>query len=165
MGIALQGSRKKAVLMTKVCTHGRDKNVAMRMLEKSLRRLRTDYLDICQIHEVVYWSDPDLIFAPNGAAEVLVQAKQEGKVRFVGFTGHEDLSHDFAFDTVQLQLNCFEATFRSFEASILPELIRRGIAPLGMKSMGGSGEMVKQGAVTADEAPRYANEPAGRYHY
>jgi aryl-alcohol dehydrogenase-like predicted oxidoreductase len=65
MGIALQGSGKKAVLMTKVCTHGRDKNVAMRIIEESLRRLRTDYLDIWQIHEVVYWNDPDLIFAPN----------------------------------------------------------------------------------------------------
>jgi aryl-alcohol dehydrogenase-like predicted oxidoreductase len=163
MGIALDGRRKQAILMTKVCTHGRDKKVAMRMLEESLRRLRTDYLDIWQIHEVVYWNDPDLIFAPDGAAEALVQAKKDGKVRFVGFTGHKDpgihlkmLSHDFPFDTIQMPLNCFDATFRSFETNVLPEANRRGIAALGMKSMGGSGEVVKQGAVTAEEALRYA---------
>ncbi len=163
MGIALQGLRKNAILMTKVCTHGRDKKTAMRMLEESLIRLRTDYLDVWQIHEVVYWNDPDLIFAPDGAAEALLQAKKDGKVRFVGFTGHKHpdihlkmLSHDFPFDTVQMPLNCFDATFRSFETNVLPEAVRRGIAPLGMKSMGGSGEMVKQGSVTAAEALRYA---------
>jgi aryl-alcohol dehydrogenase-like predicted oxidoreductase len=163
LGIALQGMRKNAVLMTKVCTHGRNKAVAMRMLEESLRRLRTDYLDVWQIHEVVYFNDPDLIFAPDGAAEALVQAKKEGKVRFVGFTGHKDpeihlkmLSHNFPFDTVQMPLNCFDATFRSFETQVLPEVVRRGLAPLGMKSMGGSGEMIKWGAVTAKEALTYA---------
>jgi len=163
LGIALQGHRQEAVLMTKVCTHGRDKKVAMRMLEESLRRLRTDYLDVWQIHEVVYWNDPDLIFAADGAAEGLLQAKKEGKVRFIGFTGHKDpaihlkmLTHDFPFDTIQMPLNCFDATFRSFETQVLPEAIRRGIAPLGMKSMGGSGEMVKQGGVTPEEALRYA---------
>jgi len=163
MGIALEGRRKDAVLMTKVCTHGRDKKVAMRMLEESLRRLRTDYLDVWQIHEVVYWNDPDLIFAPDRAAEALLEAKKQGKVRFVGFTGHKDpeihlkmLSHDFPFDTVQMPLNCFDASFRSFETQVLPEAIRRGIAPLGMKSMGGSGEMIKHGGVTPGEALRYA---------
>ncbi len=163
MGDALQGKRDKVVLMTKVCTHGRDQKVAMRMLEESLRRLRTDHLDVWQIHEVVYENDPDLIFAQNGAAEALVQAKKDGKVRFVGFTGHKDpsihlrmLSHDFPFDTVQMPLNCFDATFRSFEARVLPELTRRGIAPLGMKSLGGSGEMVSQGGVRVEDALRYA---------
>ncbi len=163
MGIALHGLRKNAVLMTKVCTHGRDKKVAMRMLEESLRRLRTDYLDVWQIHEVVYWNDPDLIFAPDGAAEALLEAKKQGKVRFVGFTGHKDpeihlkmLSHDFPFDTIQMPLNCFDASFRSFETQVLPVAIQKGIAPLGMKSMGGSGEMIKHGGVTPDEALRYA---------
>ena len=163
LGVALEGRRKDAVLMTKVCTHGRDKKVAMRMLEESLRRLRTDYLDVWQIHEVVYWNDPELIFAPNGAAEALLEAKRQGKVRFVGFTGHKDpeihlqmLSHGFPFDTVQMPLNCFDASFRSFETQVLPEAIRRGIAPLGMKSMGGSGEMIKHGGVTPEEALRYA---------
>jgi aryl-alcohol dehydrogenase-like predicted oxidoreductase len=163
MGAALHGKHEKVVLMTKVCTHGRDKKVAMRMLEESLRRLQTDHLDVWQIHEVIYEDDPDLIFAPNGAAEALVQAKKDGKVRFVGFTGHKDpsihlrmLSHDFPFDTVQMPLNCFDATFRSFETNVLPELNRRGIAPLGMKSLGGSGEMVSQGGVRVGDAFRYA---------
>jgi predicted aldo/keto reductase-like oxidoreductase len=163
LGQALEGKRKQAFVMSKVCTHGRDKNVAMRMLEESLRRLKTDYLDLWQIHEVIYYNDPDLIFAPNGAAEALAQAKQQGKVRFVGFTGHKDpaihlrmLSHGFPFDTVQMPLNCLDANFCSFEQHVLPEAQRQGVAVLGMKSMGGSGEMIRWGAVTPDDALRYA---------
>ncbi len=163
LGTALQGKRDRVVLMTKVCTHGRDKTVAMRMLEESLRRLRTDHLDVWQIHEVIYENDPDLIFAENGAAEALAEAKQQGKVRFIGFTGHKDpaihlrmLSHDFPFDTVQMPLNCFDATFRSFEQQVLPEAQKRGLGILGMKSLGGSGELVKYGGVTAEQGLRYA---------
>ena len=163
MGAALKGKRDQVVLMTKVCTHGRSKEVAMRMLEQSLRRLQTDHLDVWQIHEVIYDNDPDLIFAPDGAAEALTLAKQQGKVRAAGFTGHKDprihlkmLSHNFPFDTVQMPLNCLDATFRSFEQQVLPELHKRGIAPLGMKSMGGSGEIVSHGAAKPDEALRYA---------
>ncbi len=163
VGKALVGKRDKVIVMTKVCSHGRNKNVAMRMLEESLRRLRTDHLDVWQIHEVIYENDPDLIFAPNGAIEALSAAKQQGKVRFVGFTGHKRpeihlkmLSHNFPFDTVQMPLNCLDATFRSFETHVLPEAARRGIAVLGMKSLGGSGEMVRHGAITAQEGLRYA---------
>src|ERR1700723_891410 len=163
LGRALKGKRDRAVVMTKVCTHGRDKTVAMRQLEESLTRLQTDHLDVWQIHEVIYENDPDLIFAPNGAAEALLEAKQQGKVRFVGFTGHKDpsihlnmLSHDFPFDTIQMPLNCCDATFRSFETQVLPEANRRGIAALGMKSLGGSGEFVKFGAITAEQGLRYA---------
>jgi uncharacterized protein len=163
LGKALKGKRQQAFVMTKVCTHGRDKKVAMRMLEESLRRLQTDHLDLWQIHEVVYENDPDLIFAPNGAAEALMDAKQQGKVRFIGFTGHKDpeihlkmLSHNFPFDTVQMPLNCCDATFRSFETQVLPEVNRRGIAALGMKSLGGSGELVRHGAVTPQQGLRYA---------
>jgi aryl-alcohol dehydrogenase-like predicted oxidoreductase len=163
LGKALQGKRDKVVLMTKVCTHGRGKDVAMRMLEESLRRLKTDHLDVWQIHEVVYYNDPELIFATGGVAEALTQAKQQGKVRFVGFTGHKDpaihlkvLSHEFPFDTVQMPLNCFDATFHSFENLVLPEAARRGIAVLGMKSLGGSGEMVTSGTITPEEGLRYA---------
>ena len=90
MGQALKGKRDRVVLMTKVCTHGRSKEVAMRMLEQSLRRLQTDHLDVWQIHEVIYDNDPDLIFAAGGATEALTMAKQQGKVRAVGFTGHKD---------------------------------------------------------------------------
>jgi aryl-alcohol dehydrogenase-like predicted oxidoreductase len=163
LGAALKGKRDQAFVMTKVCTHGRGKDVAMQQLEESLRRLQTDHLELWQIHEVIYYNDPDLIFAPGGAAEALLAAKQQGKVRFVGFTGHKDpaihlrmLTQDFPFDTVQMPLNCLDATFRSFETQVMPEANRRGIAVLGMKSMGGSGEIVSHGAATPSDALRYA---------
>jgi aryl-alcohol dehydrogenase-like predicted oxidoreductase len=135
----------------------------MRQLEQSLRRLKTDHLDLWQVHEVVHDNDPDLHFAKGGVIEALEQAKREGKVRFVGFTGHKDpaihlkmLAHDYPFDTVQMPLNCFDATFRSFEQQVLPELLRRGIAPLGMKSICGTGDPARKRVVTAPEALRYA---------
>ena len=163
VGKALQGKRDKAIVMTKVCTHGRGRDVAMKMLEDSLHRLKTDHLDIWQIHEVVYYNDPDLIFAPGGAAEALLEAKKQGKVRFVGFTGHKNpvihlrmLQHGFPFDTVQMPLNCFDGTFQSFEQQVLPEAARLGVAVLGMKSLGGSGEMVTSGTITPEEGLRYA---------
>jgi uncharacterized protein len=163
MGKAVKGRRDKVFLMTKVCTHGRDKKVAMEQLEKSLKRLQTDHLDLWQIHEVVYDNDPDLHFAKGGAVEALEDAKKQGKVRYVGFTGHKHpaihlkmLAHDFPFDSVQMPLNCFDASYRSFEKEVLPEVVKRGMAALGMKSMGGGGQPVLQGAVTAEEALRYA---------
>jgi len=163
LGKALVGRRDEVFLMTKVCTHGRDARVAMRMLDDSLRRLKTDYLDLWQVHEVAFYNDPELHFARGGVIEALDKAKRQGKVRFVGFTGHKDpalhlrmLSYDYPFDTVQMPLNCFDATFRSFEQQVLPELLRRGIAPIGMKSMGGEGDMVRKKAVTAQEALGYA---------
>ncbi len=165
MGEALAqgGRRDKVFLMTKLCTHGRDKKVAMQQLEESLRRLRTDHLDLWQIHECVYYNDPERHFAPGGAAEALAEAKQQGKVRFVGFTGHKDpeihlamLAHDFPFDSCQLPLSGFDAQFRSFQKRVLPELHKRGIAPIGMKSLNGNAEAVKKGVVRAAEAIRYA---------
>ncbi len=163
MGLGLLGRRDKVFLMSKVCTHGRDKNVAMQQLEESLKRLGTDHLDLWQIHEVIYENDPDLHFAKGGVVEALDEAKKQGKVRFVGFTGHKSpaihlkmLAHDYPFDTVQLPLNCFDATFRSFEQQVLPELHRRGIAALGMKSLGGDGQPILYGVVRAEEALRYA---------
>ena len=163
LGNALKGKRDRAVVMSKVCTHGRGKDVAMQQLEQSLRRLQTDHLDLWQIHEVIYENDPELIFRAGGAAEALLLAKQQGKVRAIGFTGHKDpsihlqmLSHDFPFDTVQMPLNCLDASFRSFEQRVLPEAQKRGIAVLGMKSMGGSGEIITHGVVTPTEALKYA---------
>ena len=163
MGRALQGRRDKVFLMTKVCTHGRDKKVAMQQLEESLKRLRTDHLDLWQVHEVVYENDPDLHFAKGGVIEALDEAKKQGKVRFVGFTGHKNpaihlkmLAHNYPFDTVQMPLNCFDGTYRSFEQQVLPELERRGIAALGMKSLGGDGQPILHGVVGAEEALRYA---------
>ncbi|CAN5307657.1 MAG: aldo/keto reductase [Pyrinomonadaceae bacterium] len=161
--LATGGRRQKVFLMTKVCTHGRDRQTAMKQLEESLRRLKTDHLDLWQVHEVIYDNDPERHFMKDGVIEALEQAKREGKVRFVGFTGHKDpaihlemLKRDFPFDACQLPLNAFDANFRSFEREVLPELNRRGIAAIGMKSLGGSGEPVKKGAISVPDALRYA---------
>jgi aryl-alcohol dehydrogenase-like predicted oxidoreductase len=163
VGKALAGRRDQVFLMTKVCTHGRDRKVAMRQLKQSLRRLETDHLDLWQVHECVYPNDPDRHFAPGGVIEALVDAKEQGLVRYVGFTGHklpeihlDMLSRGFPFDSVQMPLNCFDATFRSFERAVLPEALRQGLAVLGMKSMGGEGDAVKKRVVTAEESLRYA---------
>lgn len=163
MGEALKGRRDRVFLMTKVCTHGRDAKVAMRQLEESLRRLGTDYLDLWQVHECVYDSDPGLHYARGGVIEALELATRQGKVRFVGFTGHkspsihlEMLRGGYPFDSCQLPLNAFDGTFRSFERDVLPELLRRGIAPIGMKSLGGTGEPAKKRAIVARDALRYA---------
>ena len=167
MGRAIADRRDSVFLMTKVCTHGRDARVAMRQLEQSLRRLSTDHLDLWQIHECVYDNDPDRHFAPGGVVEALERAKAQGKVRFVGFTGHKDpeihlrmLSFGFPFDACQLPLNGFDAGFRSFQARVLPELARRSIAAIGMKSLGGDGRAVRKGrARGATRSLRH--EPAG----
>ncbi len=162
MGKALVGRRDDVFLMTKVCTHGRDGKVAMRQLEDSLRRLKTDHLDLWQIHEVVFDDEPARHFAKGGVVEALDRARQQGKVRFVGFTGHKDprlhlemLSHDYEWDACQLPLNCFDASFRSFEQQVLPELTRRGIAVIGMKSFGGDARALKAKVVTPQEAMAY----------
>jgi aryl-alcohol dehydrogenase-like predicted oxidoreductase len=163
MGAALRGRRDKVFLMTKVCTHGRGKDLALRMLEESLRRLQTDHLDLWQAHGMSFDNDPELFIRPGGAAEALAQAKREGKVRFVGFSGHKSpaihramLATGFPFDAVQMPLNAFDANYHSFEKEVLPELQRRGIAPLGMKPFSGTGDAVKKGVMSAEEALRYA---------
>jgi aryl-alcohol dehydrogenase-like predicted oxidoreductase len=162
MGKAIADRRQRVFLMTKVCTHGRNAKTAMRQLEQSLRRLQTDYLDLWQIHECAYYNDPERHFAKGGVVEALDRARKEGKVRYVGFTGHKDpeihlemLSYKYPFDSCQLPLNGFDATFRSFEQLVLPELMKQGIAVLGMKSFG-AGEAVKRRAVTPTDALRYA---------
>ena len=163
MGRAIADRRERVFLMTKVCTHGRDGKVAMRQLDESLRRLKTDYLDLWQVHECAYYNDPDRHFARGGVIDALDRAKRDGKVRFVGFTGHKDpdihlrmLSHEYSFDSCQMPLNVFDASFRSFEQRVLPELLRQRIAPIGMKSLCGSGDPVSKRAVSAADALRYA---------
>jgi predicted aldo/keto reductase-like oxidoreductase len=115
------------------------------------------------VHECVYYNDPDHHFARGGVIEALDRAKKEGKVRYVGFTGHKDpeihlrmLSFGYPFDSCQLPLNVFDASFRSFEQRVLPELQRQQIAPIGMKSLGGSGELVKKKIIRVEDALRYA---------
>jgi aryl-alcohol dehydrogenase-like predicted oxidoreductase len=163
MGRALVGKRDRVFLMTKVCTHGRDSQLAMKMLEESLRRLRTDHLDLWQVHGVTFDNDPALAYARGGVLEALDRAKQQGKTRFVGFTGHKDpsihlrmLTMGYRFDAVQMPLNPFDHHFRSFEREVIPEAIRRGVAILGMKSMGGTAEAIRTRVITAEEALRYA---------
>jgi predicted aldo/keto reductase-like oxidoreductase len=134
----------------------------MKQLDESLRRLKTDYLDLWQIHEVIFDDEPARYFARGGAIEALDRAREQGKVRFVGFTGHKNpdlhlemLAQDYPWDSCQLPLNCFDASFRSFEQRVLPELNRRGIAAIGMKSLGGDARAVKEKIVTPQEALRY----------
>jgi predicted aldo/keto reductase-like oxidoreductase len=163
MGRAVRERRGQVFLMTKVCTHGRSAAVAMRQLEQSLRRLQTQYLDLWQIHECVYDNDPERHFAKGGVVEALERAKAQGKVRFVGFTGHKDpaihlrmLSFGFPFDACQLPLNGFDASFRSFQLQVLPELARQRIAAIGMKSLGGNARAIIKRASGVRDALRYA---------
>ncbi len=146
MGQALRdGYRQKVFLMTKI--DGRDKNTAARQIEESLGRLQTDVIDLLQFHEVIRLDDPDLIFAPGGAIEAVQQAKQAGKIRHIGFTGHKDPSvhlrmfetadkHSFHFDTVQMPINVMDAHFRSFLNGVAPVAQLHGTAILAMKTFG-----------------------------
>jgi aryl-alcohol dehydrogenase-like predicted oxidoreductase len=164
MGKALADGnlRDRVFLMTKLCSHGRGYDTAMQQLEESLRRLRTDHLDLWQIHEVVYDDDPARNYAAHGAIEAIDKAKRDGKVRFVGFTGHkhpaihrEMIERGYPFDTVQMPLNVLDPNYRSFEKNILPLARERGIKVLGMKSMS-EGRMIEAGGVDPDDALRYA---------
>ena len=168
VGTALKGKRDQAIVMTKVCTHGRDKQLAMRMLEESLTRLQTDHIDVWQVHEVIYYNDPERAYAPDGMLEALTAAKQQGKVRFVGFTGHKNpsihldmLTRGYHFDTVQMPINPFDPSYRSFEQNVLPVAVQKGMAVFSMKSMGGSGEPIVHGALTPTEALFYAMSVPG----
>ncbi len=168
VGTALKGKRDQAIVMTKVCTHGRSKDVAMKQLEESLTRLQTDHLDVWQVHECVYYNDPERHYAPDGVLEALTAAKQQGKVRFVGFTGHKNpsihldmINRGYKFDTVQMPINPFDPSYRSFEREVLPVAVQKGMAVLSMKSMGGSGEPIVHGALTPTEALSYAMSVPG----
>jgi predicted aldo/keto reductase-like oxidoreductase len=160
VGKAIQGKRQRVFLMTK--HHGRDKKTAMRMLEESLRRLQTDHLDLWQFHEIVYETDPDWIFSPNGGIEAAYLAKKQGKVRYIGFTGHKDpaihlkmLSKPYEWDTVQMPLNVLDPHYRSFGKLVLPELLKRNIGIIAMKTMA-FGNVLKTKVVSPIEALHYA---------
>ena len=146
MGKALRdGYRSKAFLMTKI--DGRDKKTAARQINESLRRLQTDYVDLMQFHEIIRMSDPDRIFKPGGGMEALMAAKQAGKIRYIGFTGHKSpamhlkmlemaRSHQVSFDTIQMPLNVMDAHYDSFEKKVLPVVLKQDMSVLGMKAMG-----------------------------
>ena len=166
MGEALAqgGYRDRAFLMSKNCAHDRRADTSMRRLEESLELLRTDRLDLWQIHEVTWHDDPDRIFAPGGAAEAMLKAKEQGKVRFIGFTGHKSpaifkrmlaLAPDFPWDTVQMPVNALDAHFDSFQQQVIPPARARGIGVIGMKSLA-AGRIPTETDITAEEAIRYA---------
>ena len=162
MGKCLDGKRDKVFLETKDCSHGKGGDVSMKHLEESLRRLKTDHLDLWFIHQIASEQEIERAFAPGGAVEAIVEARKQGKVRYIGFTGHDSpdlhlkmLSHKFPFDAVLMPLSAFAPKSFDFEDRVLPELIKQNIAPLGMKCMGGAGVAIKDGLVTAEECVRY----------
>ena len=139
------GYRDKVFLMTKI--DGRTKKSAAEQIDESLKRLQTDHLDLLQHHEIIRMEDPDRIFGEDGAMQAVLDAKKAGKLRFIGFTGHKDpLVHlrmlevaeqnHFHFDAVQMPVNVMDAHFRSFTHNVMPVLVKRGIAPLAMKTFG-----------------------------
>lgn len=146
MGQALRdGYRSKVFLMTKM--DGRTKEEYNKQLEESLGRLQTDVIDLVQFHEIIRMEDPDRVFAPGGALEAAVAAKQAGKIRYIGFTGHKDPAvhlrmfefaekHGFHFDTVQMPVNVMDAHFRSFTKEVIPVALKQGTGILAMKTFG-----------------------------
>jgi predicted aldo/keto reductase-like oxidoreductase len=165
MGKALRdGYRDKAFLMTKI--DGRNKETAARQIDESLRRLQTDRVDLMQFHEVIRMTDPERVFARDGALEAVVAAQRVGKIRYVGFTGHKSpaihlrmletaRAQGFRFDAVQMPLNVMDAHYDSFERQVVPRLVAEDIGVLGMKPMGDPFVLVS-GAVTALECLHYA---------
>jgi aryl-alcohol dehydrogenase-like predicted oxidoreductase len=165
MGKALRdGYRAKAFLMTKI--DGRSSEAATRQLDESLRRFGVDHIDLVQHHEILRYEDPHRIFDPEGANAALVRARDAGKIRYIGFTGHKDprihlymlevaQQNGFVFDTVQMPLNLFDVHYRSFGKLVLPELVKAGIGVLGMKSMA-NGILLKSNTVTPVECLHYA---------
>lgn len=161
MGEALRdGYRERVFLMTKI--DGHTASAAAQQIDQCLQRLQTDRIDLIQIHEVIRPDDPERVFAPGGTMEALLAARQAGKLRYIGFTGHKDpdihlkmLNMGFDWDTVQMPLNCVDTHHRSFEARVLPVLVERNIGVLGMKPLA-AGDAVKSGVATAEECLRYA---------
>jgi predicted aldo/keto reductase-like oxidoreductase len=165
MGLALRdGYRQKAFLMTKI--DGRNKATATSQINDSLKRLQTDRIDLLQFHEVIRDSDPERVFAAGGAIEAAMEARKAGKVRYIGFTGHKSpdvhlkmlataSAHQFLFDSVQMPLNVMDHHFNSFEAKVLPVLVKQNIGVLGMKPMGDP-FILHSKTVTAVECLHYA---------
>jgi predicted aldo/keto reductase-like oxidoreductase len=165
MGKALRdGYRDKAFLMTKI--DGRSKKEAAKQLDESLRRLQVDHIDLVQHHEVIRYEDPHRIFDEEGANAALVEAREAGKLRYIGFTGHKDphihlhmlevaKQNGFRFDAAQMPLNVMDAHYRSFEKLVVPELVKNNIGVLGMKSMA-NGILLKSNTVTPIECLHYA---------
>ena len=142
MGKALEdGYRKKVFISTR--NHGRDYATYQKQLSESLKRLQTEYIDLVQFHEINSDGLPDKIFE-DGAIDAAIEAKEQGKIRYIGFSGHkwpklflEMLNKDFKWDTVQLPQNVMDYHYRSFAKQIVPRLVKKNIGIIGMKSLGG----------------------------
>lgn len=164
MGKALRdGYRQKVFLMTKIDGHTGE--AATKQLNESLQRLQTDSIDLLQFHEIIRMTDPERIFAPKGAYEAMLAAKKAGKIRYIGFTGHKSpavhlkmlelcFAHNFTPATVQMPLNLMDAHYDSFQKQVLPVLVKHGIGPLAMKSMG-SPYILESKTVTPMECLHY----------
>ncbi len=164
MGEALQGPwRKKVFLMTK--NAGRDTAFSKQCLEDSLRRLRTDYLDLWQFHETNYDNDPDWVFE-RGGLEFALQAQKEGKVRHIGFTGHKDprihnkmLEKPYDWATAQMPINVMDRFYRSFQRETVPLCLSKDVGVIGMKTLGGgprTAKIVDDTKITAEQCVRFA---------
>jgi uncharacterized protein len=162
--LAQGGYRLKAFVMTKI--DGRTKEIAANQIDDSLKRLKVDHIDLLQHHEVIRYDDPDRIFNEGGSMEAVVAAKQAGKIRFIGFTGHKDphihlymmevaQKHGFHFDTVQMPINIMDAHFRSFSQLVVPQAVKQQIGILGMKCFG-SGVILKSGVVEPIDCLHYS---------
>ncbi len=160
--LAMDGKRKQVFLMTKDCE--RDYAGSMKNLEDSLRRLRTDYLDLWQFHEIVYDNDPDWVFE-KGGIKAATEARKQGKVRYIGFTGHKDplihlkmLAKPFDWDAAQMPINVMDAHYRSFQKEVVPECLKKSVGVIGMKGLGGGrrqGRLVAAAGLTPQESYRY----------
>lgn len=136
-GRSLKVRRKEIFLTSK--SHARDKLGALAHLNETLANMRTDYLDLWQVHDVRTQEDVDLISGPGGALEAFVEAKEKGLARFIGFTGHHD-PHILAtcldihpFDTVLMPVNPAEPAHESFIHHVLPRAQAQGMGIIGMK--------------------------------
>lgn len=138
MGEVLHPHRKELFITTKSATY--TKEGALNDLHASLKALRTDYVDLWQIHQVSEMKEVEQIFGPGGSIEAFEQAKKEGKCRFIGFTGHRDpavhlemLKRYDKYDTILMPLNPADPSYLSFEKQVLPIAIDRGMGIQGMK--------------------------------
>ena len=159
LGEALSGRREGVLLASK--THDRSRDGSLRLLDDALRRLRTDRFDLWQLHDLRTAADLKLVFGPGGALEALLEAREDGRVRFLGLTGHHDpfvlaeAMQRFDFDTVLVALNAADRYRLSFAETVLPEAAARGIGVIAMKVYGG-GRLVGASGLPAAEALGYA---------
>jgi predicted aldo/keto reductase-like oxidoreductase len=161
LGLALKdGYRERVTLVWQCCAHLRDYKTAMQQVDESLGRLKTDRFDLWSFHEMIYDNDPDWLY-DHGGLDAAQEARDQGKTRWISFGGHKSphvhlkvLQRGFAWDVVQMPLNPMDATYRSFEKQVLPEVVRRGIAVMATKPIAG-GALATAKAVKPDEALRY----------